>query len=273
MATVKANNIFRFCINQLNIDEKEAITYILLEDAYGITKTDILLNKVFNLKQELLEGQLKRLNAQEPIQQIVGFTYFSSRKFKVSKDVLIPRPETEEIIDLVKDFDSPKPSIIDIGTGSGCIAITLALEIPNATVSALDVSKNALKIAKQNAEDLKANVTFIEADFLSYDEGNFDMIVSNPPYIKNSEREEMSKNVLDFEPALALFVEDENPLIFYTTLAKYGKKHLNKEGFICVEINSYLGQETKEVFIQEGFRDVKLIKDFYDKDRFVTAKS
>lgn len=273
MTKIQANNIFRHCVSQLNIDEKEAIAYILLEDAYGITKTDILLNKELDLDQELLEAQLTRLNTQEPIQQIVGFTYFRNRKFKVSKDVLIPRPETEEIIDLVKSFNLPKPSIIDIGTGSGCIAITLALEIPEATVNALDLSKNALKKAKQNARDLKTKVNFIEADFLSYDEGNFDIIVSNPPYIKDSERKEMSKNVLDFEPALALFVKDENPLIFYKALANYGKKHLNKGGIICVEINSYLGQETKDVFIKEGFKDVKLVKDFHDKNRFITAKS
>ncbi|MCL4129235.1 UNVERIFIED_CONTAM: hypothetical protein GTU68_044045 [Idotea baltica] len=273
MTKVKANNIFRFCVSQLNIDEKESISYILLEDAHGISKTDIVLNKELELDQELLESQLERLNLHEPLQQIIGFTYFRNRKFKVSKDVLIPRPETEELIDLVKAFQCSKPCIIDIGTGSGCIAISLALEIPEAKVSALDVSQNALSIAAQNAEGLNAKVNFIEADFLNYDTGRYDIIVSNPPYIKNSERAEMAKNVLDFEPGLALFVENDNPLIFYKAVAQYAKKHLNKDGFICVEINSYLGQETKEVFVNKGFKDAKLIKDFYNKDRFITAKS
>ncbi|AWW00166.1 peptide chain release factor N(5)-glutamine methyltransferase [Arcticibacterium luteifluviistationis] len=272
MKKVKANKIFRFCISQLNIDEKESTAYILLEDAHGISKTDIVLDKELDLDQELLQEQLDRLNTQEPLQQIIGFTYFRNRKFSVSKDVLIPRPETEELIDLVKAFETSQPSIIDIGTGSGCIAISLALEIPEATVSALDVSKNAIKIAEQNAIELKTKVNFIETNFLKYDDGNFDIIVSNPPYIKDSERKEMSKNVLDFEPALALFVKDENPLIFYSALAKYAKNHLNKDGFICVEINSYLGQETKDVFINAGFKDVTLIQDFYNKDRFITAK-
>lgn len=273
MTKVKANYIFRFCLSQLNIDEKESIAYILLEDAYGISKTDIVLDKTLDLDQKLLQSQLNRLNKHEPIQQIIGFTYFRNRKFIVSKDVLIPRPETEELIDLVKAFKCTDPSIVDIGTGSGCIAISLALEIPEATVSALDVSKNALNIASQNASNLNAKVNFIEADFLNYTSGNYDIIVSNPPYIKNAERAEMAKNVLDFEPELALFVADDNPLIFYKAVAKYAKSHLNKGGFICVEINSYLGQETKEVFLKAGFNEVKLIQDFYNKDRFITAKN
>jgi release factor glutamine methyltransferase len=274
------SNIFTYCLQKIsNIasGEKESIVYILLEDLYQISKIDIGLGaEMKDIDVELLDIQLQRINNQEPIQQVIGFTYFRTRKFIVSKDVLIPRPETEELIDLVNDNKlSPSPTILDIGTGSGCIAISLAKEIPKAKVLALDVSLEAIKIANANAQFLAADVHFIQNDFLNgLDslETTFDIIVSNPPYIAEGEKKDMSQNVLDFEPHLALFVSDQDPLIFYTRIANFGQNHLNQRGFIVVEINSNFGLETKEVFENKGYSEVSLIKDFNEKDRFVLAK-
>lgn len=187
--------------------------------------------------------------------------------------VLIPRPETEALVDLIVDEKKDKPSILDVGTGSGCIAISLALEVPNAKVVALDVSQEALLIAKENAKLLQANVLFIQADFLSEAStlSEIDFLVSNPPYVMQKEKESMHPNVLNFEPHQALFVEDHDPLIFYKALAEKGQKALKKEGKVFAEINPLLASETKLVFETFGYRDTTLIRDLEGKDRFVVA--
>ncbi len=278
MIKTTGNNLFHYCIATLSSfddGEKKALVYILLEDAYGVSKTDILLNKSLSIDVEKLDTQLQQLNNNVPIQHLVGFAIFRNRKFSVSPDVLIPRPETEEIIDIIKDFGLDRPEIIDIGTGSGCIAISLDLEINNASVKAIDISEKVLAVAQKNAEAHNSKVQFLLEDFLNYSsavKGKYDLIISNPPYIKQSEAAEMDDNVLKHEPHIALFVENEDPLIFYRHIAAFGHENLKKAGAIVVEINANLGIETKKLFQASGYSDVKLISDFYDKDRFVVAK-
>jgi release factor glutamine methyltransferase len=275
-----AADLFKYCLQnlaQLPPGEREAVAYLLLEDLYEISKIDIALAKETKpLNENQLHQQLKRINAHEPIQHIIGFTYFRNRKFFVSSDVLIPRPETEELVDhVIQNLPIPSPKILEIGTGTGCIPISLYLEITNADITGIDISLKALEMAKKNAQNLEAHVKFIQNDFINDAESldvNFDMLVSNPPYIAQKEKETMHSNVVDFEPHLALFVADQNPLIFYDTIAKFGLEHLNKNGLIVVEINAHFGQETADVFKNSGYNEVKLLKDFYDKDRFILAK-
>ncbi|MFT4734063.1 MAG: release factor glutamine methyltransferase [Algoriphagus sp.] len=278
MKKTRSNDLFQYCLTSLNTfekREKKAIVYVLLEDGYGISKIDILLNKEISIDFIKLDKQLKQLHDKVPVQHVVGFTIFRNRKFFVSPDVLIPRPETEEIIDIIKEFGLDSPAVIDIGTGSGCIAISLALELNKPAINALDISEKALAIAKKNATSLKASVAFIKEDFLNHGPaliGVYDLVVSNPPYIKLEEAAKMDDNVLHHEPYIALFVANEDPLIFYRHIAIYGRDNLKKGGHVVVEINAHFGKETKNLFESYGYSDVKLIEDFYQKDRFVVAK-
>jgi release factor glutamine methyltransferase len=259
-------------INAYPLEEAREIGIIWLQKVLDISKTDINFSEIgvdensFNI-----EETIQRLNQNEPIQYILGEAWFRDRPFVVNKNVLIPRPETEEIIDLIKAVN-PK-TILDLGTGSGCIPISLALEILNAGVYAIDISEGALQVSTQNNANLKANVNFKKGDILNFvspfEEQKFDVIVSNPPYVKNDEKTEMRANVLAFEPHLALFVENEDPLIFYRHIAQIGLKYLNENGFIVVEINSYLGKETKACFESYGYLKVELIQDFLGRDRFI----
>jgi release factor glutamine methyltransferase len=275
-----ATFLFQYCLKSLPeipSSEREAMAYLLLEDVYEISKMDIALSKELKLfDEDSLRQKLERINAHEPIQHIIGFTYFRNRQFYVSPDVLIPRPETEELIDhVIQNLPILSPHILDIGTGTGCIPISLSLEINNAKITAIDISLKALEMAQKNASHLGANVDFIQNDFLNNSgalDAYFDIIVSNPPYIAQKEKSSMDANVLDFEPHVALFVDDQNPLVFYKAIANYGQSHLNQNGLIVVEINAHLGQETADVFKKEGYKEVKLLKDFYDKDRFILAK-
>ncbi|MCR9063775.1 MAG: peptide chain release factor N(5)-glutamine methyltransferase [Cytophagales bacterium] len=272
-----AKEIFDHFINQIHFTdegEKKSMAYLLLEDVFGLTKTDIIVDKSVNIDEALLFRCIDRINNNEPIQQVIGFTFFRGRKFNVNPSVLIPRIETEELIEHIKSLKISSPSVLDIGTGSGCIAISLDLEIPEAEVWALDISEAALTIAKENQKSLNSKVSFIQADFLkdfsfAHD---LDVVVSNPPYIRNFEKEEMEPNVLDHEPHLALFVPDENPLVFYEALASFGKKNLKNNGYVLAEINSYLGKETLALFEQYDYKEVEIIKDIFNKDRFVKAK-
>ncbi|MFT5886403.1 MAG: release factor glutamine methyltransferase [Arcticibacterium sp.] len=278
MKKTTSNILFQYCLASLNTfeeGEKKAVAYILLEDAYGVSKTDILLNKQLPIDFIKLDEQLNQLNNKVPVQHLVGFTIFRNRKFSVSPDVLIPRPETEEIIDIIKGFGLDSPEVIDIGTGSGCIAISLALELNKPFIKAVDISERALAIAKKNATSLNASVTFNKEDFLNYSQaiqGEYDVVVSNPPYIKKEEARKMEDNVLHHEPHIALFVENKDPLVFYRHIAIFGKNNLKKGGQIVVEVNAHFGKETKTLFEGYGYSEVKLIQDFYEKDRFVVAK-
>lgn len=262
--------------------EAKEIVFWLMEFYLGLRKIDILSDKSFE-KAINWANIIERLNTQEPIQYILGETEFYGRRFLVNDSVLIPRPETEELVKYIVDKhksqfpETNNPlSILDIGTGSGCIAISLAKELPNFKVTAYDISEKALETAKKNAELNKADVTFEKVDILNYQfsilNSKFSIILSNPPYVTKQEIDRMQKNVLDFEPHLALFVEDAEPLIFYEAIANFAFNNLTNNGLLAVEINETLGEETADVFRRKGFSEFEIIKDIHQKNRFVSAR-
>lgn len=264
-------------------DEIHSLAYAILENLLGLSRTDILSEKQIDTSKiaAKLSDVVKRVNQHEPIQYIFGEAYFMCRKFIVNPSVLIPRPETEELARLIisemKDRsiqwkgNNSKIKILDIGTGSGCIPISLALEISNSEVFAIDISEDALHIAKQNATSLDAKVQFSRLDILN-DEipfQNLDVVVSNPPYIALSEKKGMGNNVVDHEPHLALFVEDDEPLIFYNAIASKSKRVLKSGGLLAVEINERFGKEVADLFKQNNFQEIEIIKDLSGKNRIV----
>lgn len=266
-------------ITAYEAQEAKEIVFWLMDFYLGLRKIDILSDKSFDKAIDWAKI-IDRLNTHEPIQYILGETEFYGRRFLVNDSVLIPRPETEELVKYVVDktlrTQNSKPrTLLDIGTGSGCIAISLAKELPNFRVSAYDISEKALETAKKNAELNKADVTFEKVDILNpsftIHHSPFTIIVSNPPYITKQEIDRMQKNVLDFEPHLALFVEDSEPLIFYEAIANFAFNNLTDNGLVAVEINETLGEETANVFRRKGFSEVEIIKDIHQKDRFVSA--
>ena len=216
------------------------------------------------------------LKNHRPIQHIVGYTDFCDCRIKVNGNVLIPRPETEEMVGyIVSSFKSQVSSVLDLCTGSGCIAIALKKKMPGCRVAAVDISAEALEVARMNAADNDAEVELIQGDVLSLGRqpvvgGQWDLIVSNPPYIAESEKDSMHSNVLDYEPSQALFVSDADPLVFYRSIAAFAKQHLSENGLLAMEINERFGQETLQMLRDYGFTG-ELHKDFRGKDRFVTA--
>ena len=265
--------------------EAQAIVRTILEIRFKMSYTDIVCGKVNELsadKEKELEEIMRRLENGEPLQYVLGETEFAGRTFHVEPGVLIPRPETAELCRLIVDDikaihkDTEPIVITDVGTGSGCIAITLSLELLNSKVRAYDISTKALEIAKKNAELLRADVDFEIQDALrlepkSVDDKFMHIIVSNPPYIAEKEKEEMCKNVLDYEPSLALFVSDEDPLIFYRSIAEYGVKNLKDGDRIYYEINPIYAQEMVELMESLGYRDIKIANDLYGKQRMLRA--
>ena len=264
--------------------------FLFLSDEYlGFTRIDLVLQSEFMIdetKKKLFNEALDRLKNQEPIQYILGKTEFFGLPFLVDKNTLIPRPETEELVRWVIDEVKiqhkkllPKITILDIGTGSGCIAISLSKNLNSSKVSAIDISNKALEIAKKNAEINQVSVDFYEMDILKATRLSnvsniaFDVIVSNPPYIRNLEKVEMNKNVLENEPHEALFVSDENPLIFYEKIANLALLHLSKNGLLFFEINQYLGNQTVEMLVKKGFKNIELRKDIFGNDRMIKASS
>ncbi|MBJ7881705.1 peptide chain release factor N(5)-glutamine methyltransferase [Gelidibacter salicanalis] len=233
-------------------------------------------------KTEKFDNAIKRLKKQEPIQYIMGVTEFYGLSFKVNENTLIPRPETEELVQWVTEATSSTDtiSILDIGTGTGCIAISLAKHKPDATVYAMDVSKKALAVAKINAKLNEVNTEFIEFDILDWEHNapevglenkTFDVIVSNPPYVRALEKADMSANVLKHEPALALYVEDDDPLVFYKAITDFAAKNLKANGRLFFEINQYLGEEMVQLLEKSGFGAVELKKDMFGNDRMVSG--
>ena len=223
------------------------------------------------------EQALAKLASFEPIQYIIGETEFFSLNFKVAPGVLIPRPETEELVQWILDEVSLQQKsdlkILDIGTGSGCIPISLKKYLPKAQISAIDISEEALKIANLNAEQNEVSVEFIQQDILSAEKlpRQFDIIVSNPPYVRELEKAEMHQNVLQYEPETALYVKDENPLLFYKKITKLAQEGLAKNGLLFFEINQYLGEETKAMVQDHGF-DAELRKDMFGNFRMLKAQ-
>lgn len=262
--------------------EAESFFYLILEDKHKLRQIDLALNHELNFLESdfvvwnSLLGQLKK---EVPIQYLLGKASFYGLDFEVNENVLIPRPETEELVEWIINENSitdktKKLKILDIGTGSGCIAISLAKNLPNADVYALDVSKKALDTAKRNSVNNNVEVTFMLKNVLELEalKSNYDIIVSNPPYVRNLEKVEIKKNVLNYEPHLALFVEDNDALIFYRKIAEIGKKNLLENGQLYFEINQYLGKETRDLLDQMNFKNIELKKDIYDNDRMISCK-
>jgi len=273
MANSKAvfNNLKSQLIN-VDPDEAHAIGLLLMEKFCGVSLTGILAEK--EIEPFDFSSLVERINSHEPIQYILGEADFFGRKFAVNRHTLIPRPETELIIHEVLRTKIKEPVILDVGTGSGCIAISLTKEIPGATIFAVDISTGALEVAKENARKHQASVTFISSDFLKtdLDVEPLDWIVSNPPYVRELEKKAMERNVLNFEPHNALFVPDNDPLLFYKAIAAKGKTLLKPSGKIAVEINAQFGPEVKKLFDDLGFIKTKIIKDLDGKDRIVCAE-
>ncbi|MFN8324706.1 peptide chain release factor N(5)-glutamine methyltransferase [Flavobacterium sp.] len=258
--------------------EAESFFYLTLEKFHRLRRIDLALQPNLQIGENEVEkwkSVLTDLKKQKPIQYILGETQFYGLPFLVNKDVLIPRPETEELVELIL-AESRKSKveslrILDIGTGSGCIPISLKKNLPDAEVFAVDVSENALEVAKENAKLNGVEVNFIKINILETEDldQQFDIIVSNPPYVRMLEKEEIKPNVLEFEPHLALFVEDNDPLLFYRKIAQLAKKNLNENGKLYFEINQYLGKETVGLLESLGFTNIKLLKDIYGNDRMV----
>lgn len=270
--------------------EAQAVVRMLLEELAGLSLADIYgggLDRLDDAQRQHIERAMARLEEGEPIQYVLGRACFCGRSFAVAPGVLIPRPETEELCRLIMNtHPSESLNILDIGTGSGCIAITLALEMPDAEVEAVDISPEALAIAEANAARLGAKVSFHQCDILSADSPplgsgwewvapstpKYDIIVSNPPYICERERADMERNVLDYEPHTALFVPDDDPLLFYRTIGQKALTMLVPGGILCFEINPLYCDQLIELLRSQGYCEVEAVSDSFGKRRFVTAK-
>jgi release factor glutamine methyltransferase len=263
-------------------DEREAsnIADWVFESIAGIKRLDRIMNRQRVMDDSIikkLDDTLSQLLQHKPLQYILGEAWFYKMRFFVNESVLIPRPETEELIEwIVKEVKGKKEAlkIIDVGTGSGCIAIALKRELPNKKVFAIDVSSDALTVAKQNAAALSADIEFIQTDFLN--EGSwpqlssFDVIVSNPPYIPANEKNKIKKNVVDYEPGMALFVDDNDTFIFYRKIASFASSHLNEGGKIFVEVHEEYAYEVSKVFTANNFTTI-IKKDIFGRDRMIAA--
>ncbi|CAM3857640.1 peptide chain release factor N(5)-glutamine methyltransferase [Flavobacterium cucumis] len=268
--------------------EIESFFFILTEYLHNLKRVDVALNPNFEISDAAIEkwnAILVDLQQEKPIQYITGEAWFYGLRFEVNENTLIPRPETEELVDWI--LNSPITqnltpiTILDIGTGSGCIPISLKANLPQANVSAIDVSEKALEVAKRNAVSNKVEINFIQANILEVEDlsqlpspithypSPYNIIVSNPPYVRNLEKEEIKKNVLNYEPHLALFVEDTDALLFYRKIAQLALKNLSSNGLLFFEINQYLGKETVELLENLGFKNIELKKDIYGNDRMI----
>ena len=260
--------------------ESTSIADLVLEHLTGKNKSEISSGKqsiITTEQKEKLELLLTRLLKHEPVQYVLNESWFAGMKFYVDKNVLIPRPETEELVEWIIDnckFPVNELKILDIGTGSGCIPIALKRRIRKAEVWSCDISAEAIEVAKRNAVTLGAEVNFMQLDFLNKNTWNqlpnFDIIVSNPPYVPEQNKAAMKPNVLQYEPATALFVPDNNPLIFYKAIAEFGKTHLNKDGNIYCEIHEDSGETVLNLFKDSGYK-TELKKDMQEKDRMIRS--
>lgn len=279
----KVCDIERYIAQELNglypLGEIQQMTRMLFEAYLGWDTTAFLLHRDKTINQsDLLKFHwaVEHLLQEKPIQQIIGYTDFCGCRIIVDENVLVPRPETEEIVTkTIPIIPSPSPIILDLCTGSGCIAIALSKAMPKAQIFGVDISEKALAVARENTTNNQAAVTFCQCDILSdtlplpYEK--YDVIISNPPYICYSEESLMHRNVLDYEPREALFVSDNDPLIFYRTIGKYAQTHLTENGILVFEINEHFGQETCDL-LQHLHFSTQLYQDFRDKDRMVVAK-
>lgn len=261
------------------VNEIESFYHILTEYKLGLSRVEKALNPNMEIKSDakiFFENAISLLKTEKPIQYIIEETEFYGLKFHVNKNVLIPRPETEELVSWVLENANPDKelSILDIGTGSGCIAISIAKNLPKAKITAIDFSKTALKTAKINATKNKVSVSFLEQNILTVENlhQQFDIIISNPPYVRELEKKEINKNVLSYEPHSALFVDDNNALIFYKKIATLAKQSLKPNGTLYFEINQYLGEETMKMLSENGFSKNELKKDIFGNDRMTKSQ-
>lgn len=270
-------------------EEVQTFFFMLTEYYNAIKRIDLALSTDLSIEDDFVlkyESALEALKNHEPIQYIIGQTEFYGLPFYVNENTLIPRPETEELVELILSNITTNGqlelvkgdhqfNILDIGTGTGCIAISLAKQLPNANVSAIDVSAKALEMANKNAQLNQVDINFIENDILKICNSEldsatkFDIIVSNPPYVRQLEKQQMQDNVLNHEPHLALFVEDENPLIFYRAITQFATKNLKPNGELYFEINEYLGKEMMAFLEEFGFKNIQLKQDLFGKDRMI----
>lgn len=260
-------------------EEIRGFARLIIEHVCGLDYTQFVVNRermVSVAEKEMITEIIEHLKNFEPIQYILGETEFYGLRLKVRPDVLIPRPETEELVHWVLETNQlESPAILDVGTGSGCIALVLKKELPEAKVSAIDISEEALKVAHENALQNQLDISFLKHDILNPEKDSiqkFDLIVSNPPYVREQEKEKMQPNVLNFEPQSALFVSDSDPLIFYRKIGEYALEHLSDNGFLFFEINEYLCGELKELLSGMGFKDAQLKKDLHGKNRMLRCR-
>jgi len=273
--------LFQDFVHQLSLDqdpdEVRAIAYLVLETVLEVDRTAMMMGKtiaVSDSSQKRLTEIAQRLNQHEPVQYILGEADFFGRKFKVNKAVLIPRPETEVLVsEVLKSWkqNERRLRVLDVGTGSGCISTTLALALPQAEVMAVDISREALDVAKENAARHTVKIEFFEVDVLHqpFPVQHLDLIVSNPPYITVEEKAHMQRHVLAHEPHLALFVPDDDPLLFYKVIASKAWNSLNQNGMLAFEINEAFGKEVEALIRSTGFSSVEIVKDISGKDRVV----
>lgn len=262
-----------------NVHEAFQFVWLIFDHLHGWTKTDLLLREDTKLTDSdhlFVENALERLKNHEPIQYIIGETEFFGLPFEVNPSVLVPRPETEELVEwILESVTADKVlRVLDIGTGSGCIAVSLARHLPAANVTAWDVSSDALQVAENNARINKAVVSFVQKDVLKMapDEmDQYDIIVSNPPYVRELEKDLMQENVLSHEPHLALFVKDHDPLLFYRQITRLAAKSLHSDGLLFFEINRDMGRETMDLLADNGFRETELRKDLSGNFRMLKA--
>lgn len=258
------------------MNEIDSFVYLLFDQLFNYSRTKLLISKDIEISEEsyqMIVHIIHELKSYKPIQYILGKTEFYNLPYHVTSDVLIPRPETEELVDWIIQENQNKPlKILDIGTGSGCIAISLAKNIHGSLVFASDISNDSLILTRKNSKLNNADIQILHLDILKQDvqlKERFDIIVSNPPYITEKEKSLMHKNVLDFEPELALFVSNENPLIFYKAIINFSLNHLNPGGKIYFEINEAFGKETSVLLIENFFHNIELKKDINGKDRML----
>ena len=287
----KLKDIISFFKQELKglYDERElrSIIFIVMEEFTGYSSSQLLTNEDQTVSESTLlkiNFAIKDLKVYKPLQYILGYATFYDLKIKVTSDVMIPRPETEELVKWVIDDnkyargikadDAPKIiKLLDIGTGSGCISIAIKKNIPEISIKAIDISEHALKVAKKNAELNKVEINFFQHDIFDKNLYGFkfkiDIIVSNPPYVREWEKALMSPNILDYEPELALFVKDEQALVYYEAIANFALLRLKPNGHIYLEVNEALALETSEIFILKGFKKIKIRQDIHGKDRML----
>ena len=278
MNNTSDSHIRKTLLHYYPVQEVAALSRIICCEMLGQSAVDYYLGKdiILSSKEEQeLETILSRLCNFEPIQYVQGFAHFLGRRFRVAPGVLIPRPETEELVEQMLKEIAPDARILDIGTGSGCIAVSLSKELPKAQVSAWDISEQALIIARSNNEALQSSVRFVQCDVLTCQptsQERYDVIVSNPPYVLEEEKQDMERNVLDWEPSLALFVPNTDPLRFYRRIAELAMTLLESGGKLYFEINRAFGEATVAMLSEQGYTNIRIKKDISGNDRFVIAE-